>query len=130
VTLHVSYNHQCPACEAYYIPFDKDEACPRCGKLESERFDFIRQASESARFNLHTYEAFLPPAWFVGSLGDHILSLLFRLLESYRKKGRKSDFVKFAEARFSEMNWGDQAYLKGHVLRAAVRVREELAKNP
>ena len=84
MTLHVHYDHQCPNCMAYYIPYDKDVPCPCCGFVEQERFDFIPQAAMSAHYNLETQGSYVPGAWYTGSLGDHILSLLFPLLEKYR----------------------------------------------
>jgi hypothetical protein len=51
MTVHASYTHQCPACEAFYIPFD-DVPCPHCGLVEQERDDFIRLAVTSVRWNI------------------------------------------------------------------------------
>lgn len=34
MTMHVVYDHECPACEALYIPYDEDVPCPRCGIVE------------------------------------------------------------------------------------------------
>jgi hypothetical protein len=72
--LHIHYDHQCPTCNAYYIPYDVDVPCPSCGLLEQERFDFISQAVASARFNFKAKDP-VPTAWFAGSLADHILWL-------------------------------------------------------
>ncbi|WXG46619.1 MAG: hypothetical protein WED05_08190 [Candidatus Atabeyarchaeum deiterrae] len=62
MTLHINYDHQCPKCEAYYIPYD-DVPCPRCGLVEKERFDHITRATRSLLFNLDNYGSYVPPAW-------------------------------------------------------------------
>lgn len=124
VTLHIKYNHQCPRCEAYYIPYDDDVPCPRCGLLEGERFDFIPQAVESMLFN-KAEGSYTPAAWWVGSLADHILRLLFPLFDAFDEE-KPEDFRAFATEWFDQMEWGDQQYLKNHVLGIAVRIHEVL----
>lgn len=128
MTLHVVYNHECPDCGAYYIPYGEDVACPRCGLVEEERFDYIPQAAESVRFNLETYGSYVPPAWWVGSLGDHILLILFHLFETYRKEKENRPFGDFATAMLDQMAWGEQEYLKGHVCAIAMEVHETLRR--
>ncbi|MGB9877236.1 MAG: hypothetical protein ACPLPS_05670 [bacterium] len=62
MTLHIHYDHQCPNCGAFYIPYE-DVPCPNCGLMEEERFDFIPQAVESLLYNLHRYGSYFPPAF-------------------------------------------------------------------
>lgn len=95
MTYHVSFKHKCPKCGAYDIPFDKDVPCPRCGELEEKRFNFIPEAAKSAHFNLTSRGGYVPGAWYVGSLGDHILHILFQVLDYHRKDatGRPFDEV-------------------------------------
>lgn len=85
MTLHVTYEHQCPKCAAYYIPYDEVVPCPQCGLIVKDRFDYIEQAAVSMRFNKRegSYIPSIPSAWLVGSLGDHILSLLFLIFDAY-----------------------------------------------
>jgi len=52
MSYHATYKHECPKCGAYYIPFDQAVPYPKCGKVESERLDFIPEAATSANFNL------------------------------------------------------------------------------
>jgi hypothetical protein len=80
MTVHDNYTHQCPKCEAYYIPYD-DVPCPRCGLVETERYDFIPIALASVRWNIEMYGFYVPGAWFVGGLGDHLLLILFHIFE-------------------------------------------------
>jgi hypothetical protein len=129
MTPHVHYDHQCPFCKAYYIPYDVDVPCPDCGLVEQERFDFIPQAVASARFNLETHGSYVPTAWFACSLADHILWLLFGLLENQRKEPDGQPFEGLAHKTLEYMNWGTQAYLRDHVYAIAVRVYEKLNMN-
>ena len=127
MTLHIHYEHQCPNCAAYYVPYDEDVPCPCCGLVEEERFDFVPQAAASAHFNLETQGSYIPTAWWVGSLGDHILHLLFPLLERNRTESTGQAFSDMARKALNQMNWGDQPYLCEHIHEIAVRVFEELS---
>ena len=129
MTLHVHYDHQCPNCNAYYIPYDMDVPCPCCGLVELDRFDFISQAVASARFNFKTKGSYVPTAWFAGSLADHILWLLFGLLEKQRKEPDGQSFNGMAYRLLGHMDWGNQGYLRDHVCAIAVRVYERLNIN-
>ena len=77
MTVHVHYEHRCAGCGAFFIPYEPGLPCPKCAAPAAEAFDFIPQAAASLRFNLQSYGGYLPPAWYVGSLGDHCLRLLF-----------------------------------------------------
>lgn len=110
MTLHVVYNHRCPRCKAHYIPYDEDVPCPNCGHVEGERFDYIPLATASLKFNLEVFDSYMPRAWCVRSLGDHILHILFWVFEKFRKQKEKQNFCKFAEKLLSEMDWGEQKY--------------------
>ncbi len=131
MTLHIQYDHRCPSCAAFYIPYDADVPCPQCGLLEEERFDYIPQATASMMFNKQRYGSYIPPAWYKGSLGDHILYLLFRLFAWYEEKTPSTDFNEFASEALSNMQWGDQQYLRGHVQGIALRIHQNMqAKSP
>ncbi len=122
MTLHIPYSHQCGSCQAFYIPYDETVPCPRCGTVETERFPYIPQAAGSVRFNLDSYGSYVPPAWYTGSLGDHILYILFNLFEGHRQQGESVDFTEFSAIMLGRMDWGDQAYLRQHVQDIALRV--------
>ena len=126
MTLHLAYDHQCEKCGAHYIPYDKVVPCPKCGLVESNRFDYIKQAVDSLRFNKYG-GSYTPTAWYVGSLGDHILNLLFPLFDAYEEE-LPADFAAFAQERLLLMNWGNQKYLRCHILEIAIRLKKELAK--
>ncbi|WXG44038.1 MAG: hypothetical protein WED04_08405 [Promethearchaeati archaeon SRVP18_Atabeyarchaeia-1] len=125
MTLHINYDHRCPKCSAYYIPYDKDVPCPQCGVVEEERFDYIPKAAASLLFNLDNYGSYAPAAWWVSSLADHILLVLFPVFEQYRKSNHE-DFDSFALDILSKSNWDEQKYLEKHVHRIAVRIYENL----
>lgn len=125
MTMHVVYSHECPSCKAYYIPYDADVPCPRCGLVEEERFDYIPQAAGSMRVNKHSCGRYTSGAWWVGSLGDHILHLLFGIFDAYEsQKGQV--FEQFLAQLLAQMEWGDQDYMRDHLQGIALRVREEL----
>jgi hypothetical protein len=125
MTMHVVYSHECPGCKAYYIPYDADVPCPRCGAVEEERFDYVPQAAASMRFNRENYGSYTPGAWWVGSLGDHVLRLLFGLFDAYEGQPERP-FAQYLDQRLAAMEWGDQAYLRDHLRGIALRVAEEL----
>jgi hypothetical protein len=126
MTMHVVYTHECGTCKAYYIPYDSDVPCPRCGAVEQERFDYIPQAVTSMQVNKTSGGTYTPGAWWVGSLGDHILSVLFGLFDRYESQQGQMPFELFIENALEGMTWGDQDYLRPHFRGIALRVREGL----
>lgn len=126
MTRHVPYDHECPGCGACFIPFEAGLPCPRCGRAAAEAFDFMPQAVASLRFNLDAAGSFLPRAWYVGSLGDHVLKLLFIVFEGFRGRdaaAREEPFDAYLDRALGAMRWGDQDYLRTHVRDIARRVR-------
>lgn len=126
MTMHVTYSHECPTCKAYYIPYDADVACPRCGLVEAERFDFIPQAAASMRVNKQYGGAYTPGAWWVSGLADHILMLLFGLFDDYERAKGESGFEQYLDQRLAQMQWGDQEYMRTHLRGIALRLSAEL----
>ncbi|MBC7328060.1 hypothetical protein H5T87_08095 [bacterium] len=126
MTLHIHYDHQCGGCGAYYIPYE-DVVCPNCGLYEEERYDFIPEAADSLLFNLERYSSFLPPAWAITSLADHILRILFIVFEGFRRSGEE-DFSQFSKGLLEQGDWGEQPYLKDHIYLISLRVKEEIDK--
>ena len=123
---HIHYNHECQKCGAYYIPFDQKVPCPKCGEVESERFDFIPRAAESAQFNFLDLGRYVPDAWSTPCFGDHILFIVFRLLEQHRIDTTGRTFSDVATEVLASMDWGNQLYLRDHIHDIACRVREQL----
>lgn len=138
MTLHIHYTHQCAQCEAFYIPYHAVVACPRCGAQENEPFsDFILQAANSALYNQSASalfghgESFVPGAWFSASLGDHILQLLFGVLEQHRLQKDDADALSFdqvARRAVDTMKWGNQEYLQEHFYQIALEVHQEIER--
>jgi hypothetical protein len=98
-------------------------------QVEKERFDFIPLAVDSALFNLER-GSYLPPAWWVGTYGDHVLKLVFEMLELHRINDKGEDFETIARSYVDRAKWGDQPYAKEHVFRIACRISEEIKKRP
>ena len=113
MTLHVNYDHKCSECGALYIPYHAEIHCPKCGVIEEEYFDYIAKAAASLCFNRRE-GSYTPAAWYVGSLGDHILGILFRLFDAF-EEASSADFGSFAVEYLARMDWGDQTYLQMHV---------------
>ena len=130
MTLHTFYDHQCPSCEAFYIPYDDVVPCPNCGLVEEERYDFITEAADSVIDNLRHFGSCVPDAWLVDSYGDHILRFVFHILQMLRD-GNDGDTIE-AIARFvvDRMGWEGQEYAKDHLFAIACRVHEELGTRP
>ncbi len=126
MTLHVVYSHECSECHAYYIPYDADVPCPKCGQVEGERFDYIPQAVESMKYNKDCGGSYTPGAWWVGSLGDHVLHVLFGVFDAYEAQRGDVPFEKFVHSTLHHMQWGDQEYLRDHLYGIALRIREGL----
>ena len=126
MTMHVNYSHECSGCNAYYIPYDTNVPCPRCGLVERERFDYIPLAAASMRVNKQADGSYTPGAWWVGSLGDHILQLLFGLFDGYEAQGGQDGFEPYLDAALGRMQWGDQQYMRAHLRGIALRIREVL----
>jgi hypothetical protein len=103
VTLHVVYSHECSGCKAYYIPYDTEVPCPRCGLVEARRFDYIPQAAASMELNKEEGGSYTPPAWWIGSLGDHLLSLLFDLFDAYEAQRGQLAFEAFLDDALGRM---------------------------
>ena len=127
MTIHINSSHECASCGAFYIPYDEEVPCPKCGKIEGEDFDiFMPLAVESLLFN-KKQGSFIPPSWYVASFGDHVMHLLFPIFEAYESK-KPGDFRKFAAKRLSKMDWGKQKYLEKHLLEIVVRLEKEISK--
>lgn len=132
MTLHIPYNYQCSQCEAFYIPYDATIDCPNCGAKTpaTDVFaSFIERAADSARFNLRSNDSYIPGAWYIGSYGDHILSLLFRILEIHRTQEAAQSFAEVARQCVDDMQWGDQQYARDHIYQIALKVHEQLEQD-
>lgn len=123
MTLHVPCDHACAGCGALFIPYAEGAACPKCGRAADRFVDFIPQAAASLRRNLGAEGGYLPRAWYVGSLGDHVLKLLFIVFEGFRTSAGAAPFEAYLDRKLGAMNWGDQPYLRDHVRDIARRVR-------
>ena len=129
MTLHVVYSHNCPQCDAHFIPYAGGVVCPRCGSPSTETYPYIPEAAQSVAYNLERYGTYVPPAWWVGSLGDHILHILFPVFEQFRLQSTTTDFSEFASIHLSSLIWGDQLYLRDHIITIAVLVYDEMQRH-
>jgi hypothetical protein len=72
--------------------------------------------------DLRTY-----PGLHGGSIGDHILKILFGLFEGYRTSTKKVSFKTFAKDYLKKMKWRNQEYLQNHIFDIAIRVNDMLS---
>jgi hypothetical protein len=131
MTLHISYRHKCAQCDTEYIPFDTDVPCPKCGLVESERYDFIGAAAESTLYNLERYGSYQPWAWSELTFGDRILTRVFLLLQADHAAGGSPPFESRVDTwANTTMDWGDSGYLAPYFSRVCLRVFSELEAQP
>ena len=114
MSIHIMYDHQCSKCEAFYIPYQEGIVCPRCNLDEGEAYDIVPKFVSSALYQLNTMGFYAPIAWWVGSFGDHVALLIFRVLDAFNAADT-DDFKKFAQEHFDDKKWGEQLYLKDHI---------------
>lgn len=126
MSLHIYYDHQCPECEAYYIPYSDTVVCPKCGFKEDEVYDIIPELTRSAQYQMDTMGFYTPIAWWVGSFGDHVALVIFELLDRCSFK-KEEDFEAIASDFFDKRDWGNQLYLKGHIRDIAYLVYLEIS---
>ena len=126
MSLHVRYEHQCPSCAACYIPYDHDVPCPKCGIIETGRFDFIPKAAASASLNAKLGGSYVPAAWYVSGLADHILNIVFSVLEKHRTATDGRSIAEVATEVLGRMQWDQQPYLRDHIHAITCRVRQQL----
>jgi len=69
---------------------------------------------------------YTPGAWWVGSLGDHILHLLFGLFDGYESQRGQVEFEPYLDTTLGRMQWGDQEYMRLHLRGIAMRVHAVL----
>lgn len=128
MSLHIYYDHQCPECEAHYIPYANTVICPRCGFKEDEVVNIIPQLACSAKYQMDTMGFYTPVAWWVGSFGDHVALMIFKLLDRCDFQ-EGEDFEAIALEYFDEKDWGEQLYLKEHIRDIARLVYIEICRN-
>ena len=127
MSLHIMYDHQCSKCKAYYIPYEEGIVCPNCGFDEKEVYDIVPELANSANYQMITVGCYTPIAWWIGSFGDHIALLIFKVLDAFQSQNEKN-FQEFALDYFNKPEWGDQSYMIKHVCDLSYKVFLELEK--
>lgn len=125
MTSHMPHNHQCPKCGVFYIPYDANISCPKCGNLEEKRMDFIPEAAKLAISNLER-GSYIPNDWHTGSTEDEVLWLVFQILELHRTDDKESSFESLARACVDNLE--SSRYDKEHLFKIFCRVNEEIQK--
>jgi hypothetical protein len=115
--------HKCKKCDAYFLPFEHDLPCPRCGTRSTEFYDFVPEAVTGLHAHKQDYGHYSPAGFFVGSLPEHIFLLLCNAFDEIEDH---SDFRTALRCYLDSSDWGDQAYLSSHIYDIAIRIRERL----
>lgn len=115
MTLHIdAKNFVCSRCSVEFIPFKKDFKCPNCGELTDEFFDFIPEVISAMRYHKQRYGSFMPPAWYTGSLNDHIESIIFKIFDTIEIK-KPENLEMFTKKYLDNGDWCENDYLHKHV---------------
>lgn len=123
MTVHSDVDNKCKYCDTPFVPIPELPTCPKCQRKSDVIFaDFVKDTIFSAQFNVSHYHSFIPPAWYVGTIGDHYYNIAFRFLDYVcaELRARKRNLLsrKFSEAQidllasqFLEMlDFGEQSY--------------------
>lgn len=128
MSLHIMYNHQCPKCGAYYIPYKEDTPCPKCGFVEGDKVDIVSEIVNSANYQMICNGFYTPLVWYIGSFGDHVASLIFEVLDKFYQQDKKS-FDEVSFEYFNDGEWGKQLYLKGHIIDLSKEAYKQIEKH-
>jgi len=131
MTVHIKKpNFKCSECEAIFIPYKEGIKCPKCNKEVkediSEYLDFIDEITGSMKIHKIHYGQYSPDAWYVGSMSDHIQSLVFQTFDSMEhdlKNGKEKEYL---SNFINKIKWksekSDHRYLKNYVKEIAFEV--------
>ena len=100
MTLHIKLkDYSCPQCQASYIPYKANMACPKCGFVDnytSSYYHFMPRLIESMLVHKRRYGTYTPPAWFSGSVTDGIQLSCYHFYDQFesQKTQNFSSFLK------------------------------------
>ncbi|MFH1824396.1 MAG: hypothetical protein ABH873_04125 [Candidatus Firestonebacteria bacterium] len=115
MTIHIHHeDNKCQKCSALFIPFKKDFKCPKCGESTNEFFDFIPELISSMKIHKAMYGSYMPPAWYTGSLVEHIQNIIFELFDTMEQQVSPNP-SEFIVNWLNKIEWGDQKYLGKHI---------------
>ena len=131
MTLHINKpDFKCSKCKTVFIPHKIGIKCPKCNNEVkediSEYLNFIKNLVGSMRVHKMQYGRYHPGAWYVGSMSDHIQSLIFQIFDSMEYDSEKNKEKEYLSKSIDEIKWkdekGDQEYLKDYVKEIAFEV--------
>ena len=126
MSLHLMYDHQCEKCEANYIPYDTNIACPSCGLYEEPiALGLVSTLAQSAHFQKEYFGSYIPHSWWSSSLGDYSALLIFKVLDIFHAQNEKS-FQEVSLDYFSNRKWNGQEYMITHIYELSCRVYFEI----
>lgn len=125
----IEYDHNCPNCDAYYIPFNQNTVCPNCGFAEDERFDYIERVVDFIENNLEDYSWIKPDEIEANSFADHVLMLTLQSLEFYAYKRNEFTIDDALSYFFNKVQFKDQEYLRFHIQNISKEVFKKIQFN-
>lgn len=129
MTYHIAYDYQCQACGADFIPYEEQLPCPKCGIAAQTWLGYARSAAESLNVNLQSRGSYMPGAFWVGTLGDRVLYLLFQTFERWRLTEPNPDFSEHLREDLPKIDFEPQhEYLREHIRIIALRTFEALGE--
>ncbi len=134
MSYHINLNeYTCPSCNAIYIPYEKNMACPSCQKIEGnipeEYLDFISRLISSLKVNKTRGGRYIAMAWYVGSYCDYIQDVIFHVFDAIDREEPK-DVEVFITKYLDSLRWDtDAPYRKDYIHKIVSKIyarREEL----
>ncbi|MCG2699618.1 hypothetical protein L6274_00970 [Candidatus Parcubacteria bacterium] len=128
MTLHIKKpNFKCSQCGAIFVPYKKGIKCPKCG-IEikediSEHLNFIDMLAGSMKVHKMQFGRYFPGAWYVGSMSDHIQSLIFQTFDSMEcdsEHGKEKEYLSNLINKMKCEN--DREYFKNYLKEIAFKV--------
>ena len=124
MTLHIKKpDFKCSKCKTIFIPYKIGIKCPKCNNEVkediSEYLNFIKNLVGSMRVHKMQYGRYHPGAWYVGSMSDHIQSLIFQIFDSMEYDSEKNKEKEYLSSFIDKIKWeeeqSNQKYFKDYI---------------
>ena len=122
MTIHISTKKFfCPKCSVELIPFKINFKCPNCGESVGEFLDFVAGIFDAMDYHKEKYGNFMPPAWYTGSLVDHVSQIVFRMFDAIEAKKPDNPEL-FIKEFLDKGDWSGYKYRHKHTEEIALAV--------
>lgn len=118
--------YNCPNCNALYIPYKENMACPSCKTIPvntpKEYLGFIDELIASLRVNKIREGRYIPSAWYTGSFTEYIQGIIFHLFDALDKDKSKNVELFISEYLGSMKLDKDDNYLKNYIYSLSLEI--------